>query len=228
MATDPDNLLPTIRDDGGSRRGQVSTGDIALPIGNWAVGAVTLSRFLPFLRLHFYGHDGTGKRVGSSGYSLAIEGPMVVVAKGVERRIDPKAGEHPAYLDLVTKIVLRAVASQAGGLVITFTDGDRLEVPPDRYEPWQLEGDDGSLIVSVAGGGLVVWDPDLRKSSAQGPSSSRERPGVAGDRLSAPPRFFWPVSYSMRMPSAMAPSSAWAIFVQALWFESSIAIRSRR
>jgi hypothetical protein len=135
-----------------------------LPISNWAVSAVCVSRFLPFLRFHFYGTDGDGRGLANSGYNLAVSGPMVVVTKGVERGIDPTAGEDLAHLDMVTKTVLRAFASQDGGLVVTFTDGDRLKVPPDRYEPWQLEGDDGSLVVSVAGGGLAVWGPDTPRA----------------------------------------------------------------
>ena len=39
-----------------------------------------------------------------------------------------------------------------------FVGGDALDIAPGDYEPWQLNGDDGSLYVSVAGGGLAVWD----------------------------------------------------------------------
>ena len=163
MTSKPDDEFLTIRDQNGSRRGRTSNGDIDLPIANWAVSVVAVSRFLPFLRLHFYGHDSPNGEPNSLGYNLSVEGPMVIVANSSEHRIDPAAGEDPAYLSLVTKTVLRATASRDGGLVIVFTDDDRLEVPQFQYEPWQLAGDDGSLVVSVAGGGLALWDPDPTK-----------------------------------------------------------------
>jgi hypothetical protein len=58
----------------------------------------------------------------------------------------------------VRKTVVRALASDDGGLVIEFADGDRLTIAPHTFEPWQFETDDGkSLITSVAGGGLAIW-----------------------------------------------------------------------
>ena len=80
------------------------------------------------------------------------------VPAGQEWRIDREAGQDPAYLSVVDKKVARAVASDNGELAIEFTDADHLIVSSDVYEPWQLNGDDGSLIVSVAGGGLAVWN----------------------------------------------------------------------
>ena len=159
MTRERGDQLPTLVDQNGSRRGRMSNGDINLPIANWNVSVVAVSRFLPFLRLPFHGHGGPDGRPNSPGYNLSVEGPMVIVANSSEHRVDPAAGEDPVYLSLVTKTVERATASSDGGLRIVFTDGDRLEVPPFQYEPWQLAGDDGSLVVSVAGGGLALWDP---------------------------------------------------------------------
>jgi hypothetical protein len=56
----------------------------------------------------------------------------------------------------VEKTVQSATALDDGSLAIRFIDGDALDVAPGDYEPWQLNGDDGSLYVSVAGGGLAV------------------------------------------------------------------------
>lgn len=164
MTSNPSGEFLTIRDPSGSRSRRMSDREIDLPIANFAVSVVAVSRFLPFLRIHFYGHDGPNGQPNSPGFNLSVEGPMVIVTKSSAHRIDPTAGEDPAYLSLVTKTVLRAIASSDGGLVVTFTDGDRLEVPPFDYEPWQLAGDDGSLVVSVAGGGVAVWSPDPTKS----------------------------------------------------------------
>ena len=88
-------------------------------------------------------------------FTLVIEGPFRLVSAGVTTLIDPAGGPDTAYLQLVDKSVQQAVATRDGGLEITFSDGDRLMIPPDRYEPWQLNGDNGYLVVSLAGGGLA-------------------------------------------------------------------------
>jgi hypothetical protein len=159
-----DNIeFPSIRDQDGTRRGSTSTGPIDLPIANWAVSVVELSRF-PILLLRFYPQDGPDPQA-RHGYFLRVEGSMVIVIKTVAQTIDPPQGGTAAYLELVFKTVRTAVASADGSLVVTFTDGDRLEVPRDgHYEPWLLSGDDGSLVVSNPGGGLSVWGPDPRKA----------------------------------------------------------------
>jgi hypothetical protein len=120
-----------------------------LPIAGRAVCAVALSRFTPFLRLHFWG-DAPDSTAGPD-YTLQVEGPLRMTTGEREWSIDQAAAAHPAYLRLVEKKVARAVASDDGRLDVMFTDGDHLIIPPDVYEPWQLSGDDGSLIVSVAG-----------------------------------------------------------------------------
>lgn len=154
--------FPSIIDQDGARLGRVPKEDIDLPIANWAVSVVELSR-LPFLRLRFAAQDSPDQEE-KQGYTLAVEGSMLIVVNGTEHWIDPPPGGDPAYFALALKTVLSAVASQDGGLVVVFTDGDRLEVPrDDHYEPWQLAGDDGSLVVSSAGGGLAVWGADPRK-----------------------------------------------------------------
>lgn len=119
--------------------------------------AVAVSRFAPYLRLHFWG-AGVPNSAPGPDYTLQISGPLRFVASDREWSIDPEAGPDPAYLRLVAKTVARALASDDGSLEVEFTDGDRLAVAPDVYEPWQLDGDDGSLVVSVAGGGLSAWD----------------------------------------------------------------------
>lgn len=53
-------------------------------------------------------------------------------------------------------MVAEAIAAEDGSLAMTFTDGDRLEIPSDVYEPWQLTGK-GQTLASAAGGGLALW-----------------------------------------------------------------------
>jgi hypothetical protein len=132
-----------------------TSGPIDLPIAGRAVCSVEVSRFTPFLRLHFWG-DAPDSTAGPD-YMLQIEGPLRISTLQEERSIDPEAGADPAYLRLVEKKVARAIALDDGGLDVAFTDGDRLIIPPYDYEAWQLSGDDDSLVVSVAGGGLAAW-----------------------------------------------------------------------
>ena len=148
-----------IRQSDGTVRESTVLGDpghLALPIDDRVVCAVGVSRFDPFLRLEFW-EDAPDSAPGSH-YTLAIGGPLRIVTATQEWSIDPRVGPDAAYLLLVTKKVARAFASDDGGLEVEFSDGDRLVVPPFEYEPWHLEGEDGSLFVSDAGGGLSVWD----------------------------------------------------------------------
>jgi hypothetical protein len=128
-----------------------------LPLAGRVVCAVAISRFVPFLRLHFWG-TGVPDSTPGPDYTLEIEGPLRITVAGQEWSIDPQAGPDAAYLVLTSKKVARAFASDDGGLAVDFIDGDLLVVPPHEYEPWQLNGEDDSLFVSVAGGGLAVWD----------------------------------------------------------------------
>lgn len=128
-----------------------------LPIAGRVVCSVAVSRFVPFLRLHFWG-AGIPDSAPGPDYTLQVEGPLRIITPSTEWNIDPGAGPDPAYLLLVSKKVAHAFTSDDGGLAVDFTDGDRLIVPPHEYEPWQLNGEDDSLFVSVAGGGLAVWD----------------------------------------------------------------------
>jgi hypothetical protein len=131
-------------------------GSQELPIAGRVVCAVAVSRFVPFLSLQFWG-NGVPDSAPGPDHVLQIEGPLRVIASERETRIVPEAGPDDAYLLLVNKTVARAFASNDGLLEVEFSDGDRLVVPPHEYEPWQLSGDDGSLFVSLAGGGLAIW-----------------------------------------------------------------------
>lgn len=136
-------------------RDDIGSDPIELPIGGLMVCSIAISRFEPFLVIRFC----TGS-AGSTDYSLAIDGPFVMTTPAGSSCLDPHDGPFPAYLDFATKSAASAVATPDGGLALTFTDGVQLTIAPYEYEPWQLAGEDGSLVVSVAGGGLSVWDAD--------------------------------------------------------------------
>ena len=125
-----------------------------LPIEGRVTDLVTFSPFSLWLRFPDAATPGT-----SSGaeYVLRIDGPFRLVSPTAVIEVDPEAGANAVYLGLLQREVREAVATEDGSLAITFAEGDRLEVPSDVYEPWQLTGE-GQTLVSVAGGGLAVWD----------------------------------------------------------------------
>ena len=161
---DPAADAPLLITSDGARKGtEITDGQIDLPIADRVVCAVAVSRFTPYLRLHLWGANVPDSASGPD-FTLQIEGPLRIVTKEREWTIDPESGPDPAYLRLVTKTISRATAWADGSLEVGFTDGDRLLVPPFEYEPWQLNGDDGSLVVSAAGGGLAVWSAATGKT----------------------------------------------------------------
>jgi hypothetical protein len=136
---------------------------IELPIAACEVAQVVVSRFVPRLQLVFFGCDVGGGR--KSDCRLALDGQFDLAAGEGELRIDP-AAPTPVVLELVSKRVQRAVAEQDGTLRLSFIGGGGLTVAPGEYEPWQFFSEttvdeDGWLVVSVAGGGLSAWFPDL-------------------------------------------------------------------
>jgi hypothetical protein len=135
-------------------------GPLDLPVAGRPVSAVSISQFAPRLRLLFSG-DGSDS-ISGTGYRLQIAGRVRITTAPNEWGVDPEEEPDPAYLRPVAKKVARAVASDDGSLDVAFTDEDHLIIPAAVYEPWQLNGEEGSLIVSVAGGGLAVWKPSGR------------------------------------------------------------------
>jgi hypothetical protein len=61
-------------------------------------------------------------------------------------------------LRLLRGTVTHSIARKDGRLEIAFEDGTSLRVSPSSdYEPWELSGPNGLLIVANTDGGLVVW-----------------------------------------------------------------------
>lgn len=121
-----------------------------LPIAGRTVDEVAYSRGGLWLRFWMPGDE----------YGLHLEGPFQLVGSGgVTRELDPRAPDV-IWFSLVGRKVLQAQATVEGSLQIRFSDGTQLTVPSYRYEAWQLEGSNGELFVSVAGGGIGVWSAD--------------------------------------------------------------------
>jgi hypothetical protein len=92
-------------------------------------------------------------------FNLHIEGPFRLVADGATVELDPRVPDL-VWFSLVGRTIDAAEADAQGSLYVRFSDGSQLNVPSYRYEAWQLEGPDGLLFVSAAGGGLAVWPVD--------------------------------------------------------------------
>lgn len=61
-------------------------------------------------------------------------------------------------IGLIGQTVASAVAPHTGELFITFEEGGDLRVPAgSNFEPWQMSGSFGLMIVSLPSGGLAVW-----------------------------------------------------------------------
>ena len=96
------------------------------------------------------------------GYELRIEStfrldePCAVGFRGVP---DTSLSENIDVRRLKGRQVVRADASDDGGLLIEFADHTSLVVPfaPD-FEAWTVAAPEGFKAVSVSGGGRTVWD----------------------------------------------------------------------
>jgi hypothetical protein len=125
-----------------------------LPIEGRATDLVTFSPVSLWLR---FPDSAAPEASPGAEFVLRIDGPFRLVSPAAVIEVDPEAGANAVYLGLLQGVVQEAVAAEDGSLVITFADGDRLEIRSDVYEPWQLTGK-GQTLVSAAGGGLAVWD----------------------------------------------------------------------
>lgn len=129
--------------------------DTSLPIVGRRVAKVSFAYVVPYLTLDLPAWTAEGEPERSD-YVLQIDGSLRFTASGIEHEIELEDEADPALLRLLRKTVSRAMAHEDGTLYIDFVDGDVLTVQPSAYEPWQLNGSDGSQVISVAGGGIAV------------------------------------------------------------------------
>ena len=103
------------------------------------------------VRIQFWGHGIPDSAPGPD-YTLEILGPVMILADGTERLVDTSVGPDQAWLGFVNSKLTRAIAKPDGTLVAHFVEGSRVTIPAQKeYEAWRLEGEDGSLFVSVLG-----------------------------------------------------------------------------
>lgn len=132
--------------------------DTSLPIVGRRVAKVSFAYVVPYLTLDLPAWTAEGESERPD-YVLQIDGGLRFTDSGAEHEVEPEGEPDAVCLLLLRKTVSRALAFDDGKLHVEFEDGDVLTVEPSPYEPWQVNGSDGSLVVSVAGGGLAVWGP---------------------------------------------------------------------
>ena len=95
-------------------------------------------------------------------YELRIESTFRLDepgSDGFQGSRDATLSENTAVMRLEGRQVVRAYASDDGDLRIEFADRASLVVPFDPdFEAWTVAAPEGFKAVSVAGGGLTVWD----------------------------------------------------------------------
>ncbi|MDW5614059.1 MULTISPECIES: DUF6188 family protein [Mycolicibacterium] len=94
-------------------------------------------------------------------YFIVIESPFNVDSHGESVSLSPEEDADEAFQpirQLVGQTVEEATADETGALRVRFSDGTRLEVPPDEaYEAWSVSGPNGALVVCTPGGKLAIW-----------------------------------------------------------------------
>jgi hypothetical protein len=130
--------------------------DLQLPLANRQVAVVAVAVGSYHLRLHFWAEPPRGE----GDYVLEVEGTALLRdSHGQETAIEPRAGPYPPVVELVGQTVLSAIARSSGRLELLLSGGTALTIPEAAFEPWQLRRDGGEyMVVSVAGGGIAVWD----------------------------------------------------------------------
>ena len=129
-----------------------------LPIAGRRIARVSVSYVSPYLVLDLPGWA-TEDSEADHDYVLQIDGPLCFVSPDQESVVDLEDGPSTLTLHLLGKSIARAGASEDGALRVEFADGEVLVIEPGVYEPWQLSADDGTSVISVAGGGLAEWRP---------------------------------------------------------------------
>ncbi|WP_205473489.1 DUF6188 family protein [Nocardioides sp. SYSU D00038] len=102
----------------------------------------------------------------ADGRTLTIEGAATLgTLDTTEPRTDvwdAQEGEEDTLAHLVGQRVLSAVVFKTGALRLVLSSGTCVRVPADdHYEAWQLSDVDGSMLISLPGGGVAkVPGPD--------------------------------------------------------------------
>jgi hypothetical protein len=93
-------------------------------------------------------------------FEVRIGEAMVLVSEGEELTLAPERDpvQMAPALTVLRRDVEHAIAFKDGRLEMAFSGDVALRVPlSEDYEPWNLTGPNGLLIVSLPGGELGIW-----------------------------------------------------------------------
>ncbi|MCL2468497.1 MAG: DUF6188 family protein [Micrococcales bacterium] len=98
-----------------------------------------------------------------NGIAVRIENPFVLATGDERYQLDPS--DEPIYLAPVLPLararIVSGTAFDNGKLRLVFADGSEITVSSSEdYEPWEICGPQGFLMVSVPGGELAIWLPE--------------------------------------------------------------------
>jgi uncharacterized protein DUF6188 len=103
-----------------------------------------------------------GTSISEATREVFIEQPTIVLAHP-----DGSGGAHATDSEALVLALLSVLGQRVSGITlsggqlsVSFEAGLTIRVEPDQhYESWQINSDDGLLIVCTPGGDLVVWYP---------------------------------------------------------------------
>jgi hypothetical protein len=112
------------------------------------------------IRLEFWGEEASSKS-----REIYIEHPTVGITSN-SRPGEVHDWNDPAVSTALLKCLgatLSDITMTGGRLALTFANGFAVSVDPDdHYESWQINSEDGLLIVCTPGGDLTIWYPSER------------------------------------------------------------------
>ncbi len=99
---------------------------------------------------------------GDSVATLRVETAAQLGQGGEFRALRPDLPDcADAAASLLGEYIEQSFARGDGTLIMEFSNGSQLLVPPDdNYEAWQLSISDGQLMVCLPGGGMACWGPN--------------------------------------------------------------------
>jgi hypothetical protein len=93
-------------------------------------------------------------------YVLSIEGPCKFRIGDIDYQLrgTPYDPEMEYLRTMANKLIVSANAHSNGQLEIVLEEGSTVSSKTDGdFEPWQISGPGGFLVVSMPSGGLTVW-----------------------------------------------------------------------
>lgn len=103
----------------------------------------------------------------NKGFEVRVENDFTLqTAQGDFSLVPGKSSANVGQLNsLLNRAITSAAADESGSLIITFTDGTRLQVDPNStYEAWTVTGPDGLKVICMPEGELAIWPAQMNKT----------------------------------------------------------------